>query len=158
MVFSCRIPVDSHISKKNNRPIHGRGEKKWIGKSERLRSAETFMHLALKSEKNRHRILKPLTGDIHATFRFFLKDYFTLKNERNRAMPDLSNLLELPQDCLQSSGVILNDCDIVCLDGSGRFPGEENVLEIELRILHSKLYDRRQRFNVCPRCHWPTNP
>lgn len=140
--FFISIPVESHVVKKNNRPILGRGEKKWIGKSPKLKSAEEYLTYYLLSAKHQRR-LDPLKGDIHAVFRFYMTNYFTKDGKRSRAIADLSNLIELPQDCLQAAGIIENDNDIVCLDGSGRFPGKENVLEIELRVLDDGIYARR---------------
>jgi Holliday junction resolvase RusA-like endonuclease len=63
-------------------------------------------------------------------FRFFFLDYYTKTGERRRTLPDLSNLYEMPQDCLQTAGIIDNDTDIISHDGSRRLPGVENRLEI----------------------------
>lgn len=133
--YFISIEVESHVVKKNNRPIHGRGQKKWIGKSNRLRTMEDFLKLQFRSRANALGIRRPLSGDIHAIFRFYITNYYTAKKERSRSIPDLSNLIQLPEDCLQAAGVIENDSDIVCLDGSGRFPGDKNILEIELKVL-----------------------
>lgn len=137
--FKVSFPVEYHVSKKNNRPIFGRGEKKWIGKSDRLKKAEAFLTLIFKSVVARSSTA-PLKGDIHATFRFYFKDYFTKDGHRSKRLPDLSNLIQLPEDCLQTAGVIENDTDIVSLDGSGRFPGDDNRLEIELRVINDGLF------------------
>lgn len=55
-------------------------------------------------------------------------------------MPDLSNLIELPADCLQSAGIIENDTDIVSFNGTGRFPGKQNELEIEIYVIQDGLW------------------
>jgi len=138
--FYFKTKIEAHVVKKNNRPIHGRGDKKWIGKSSRLRNAESWLDLALRSYANQIGFRTPLAGDIHATFRFYFNNYFTVKNERSRTLPDLSNLFELPQDCLQSAGIIVNDTDIVSLNGSGRFPSKDNELEIELYLIKQGIY------------------
>lgn len=138
--FYFRIKIDSHVVKKNNRPIHGRGQKKWIGKSARLRNAEQWLSHTLKSYANQIGFGTPLIGDIHAIFRFYFKDYFTKDNKRSRSMPDLSNLFELPADCLQSAEIIQNDTDIVSFNGSGRFPSKLNELEIELYVIKNGIF------------------
>lgn len=153
--FYAQIPVEYHAIKKNNRPIHGRGQRKWLGKSPRLKKAELDLILILRKLWG-HK--SPLKGDIWAIFRFYTTGYFTAKNVRNRQMFDLSNAIELPQDCLQTAGVIENDTDIVSLDGSGRFPGTKNILEIELYVLHGGIYERRTGNLECPRCHRFTGP
>jgi Holliday junction resolvase RusA-like endonuclease len=144
--FYFSTNIESHVVKKNNRPIHGRGQKKWIGKSDRLRTAEQWLILELKSWANNIGMKEPLRGDIHAIFRFYFDSYWTANNRRSRTLPDLSNLLELPQDCLQCARIIDNDTDVCCLDGSGRFPGIRNRLEIELYILDAGLFERRSNF------------
>jgi Holliday junction resolvase RusA-like endonuclease len=138
--FYFRTKIESHVVKKNNRPIHGRGQKKWIGKSTRLRNAEQWLGLALKSYANQIGFNAALVGDLHIIFRFYFKDYFTKQNKRSRTMPDLSNLIELPADCLQSAGIIENDTDIVSFNGTGRFPGKQNELEIEIYVIQDGLW------------------
>jgi Holliday junction resolvase RusA-like endonuclease len=130
-IFWITLDVEDHVVKKNNRPIHGRGQKKWIGKSNRLKQAENYLTLAFKSRMNKLG-LQTITGDIHAEFQFYFRDFFTKEGKRSRRLPDLSNLIQLPEDCLQSAGVIENDTDIVCLDGSGRFPYVKNALMVKL--------------------------
>lgn len=125
------IQVNRHIVKKNRRPIHGRGTNKWIGKSEELRTAEQQLTLEMMSYKNQNN-LEMLKGDLHISFVFYMSNYFNKDGTRNRNMADLSNLIELPQDCLQYAGIIENDTDVISLDGSRRIHAIENKLEINI--------------------------
>ena len=53
-------------------------------------------------------------------------------------MPDLSNLYQLPEDCLQQAGIIENDNLIESHDLSRRLHGPQNELEIFiLRFQHA---------------------
>lgn len=152
LFLSFEVPF--HAVKKNGRVIHGRGEKKWIGKSSRLKSAEEYMSLQFRQALQKlPRGFTPLKGDIHAIYRFYIPSYFTKDGKRSRKIPDLSNLLELPSDELQKAGLIEDDSDIVSFDGSGRFPGENNVLEIELRVIKDGVYgsQRCPLAKDCPR-------
>lgn len=144
--FSIYIPVEKHISKKNNRPIW-RGR---IGKSKDLLEAEKFLTLTFKSKKNELR-LPTLKGDLWVIFRFYFKDYHTKDGRRSARVNDLSNLYELPQDCLQAAGVIENDSDIVSHDRSRRLPGKENAIEIE--IYQFREFERLPTQDTCPVCH-----
>ncbi len=71
-----------------------------------------------------------ITDPIHVCFKFIFNDFFTKKNEQRRTLPDLSNLVQLPEDVLQKAGIIQNDSQIMSLDGSRRLPGSSNYLEI----------------------------
>ena len=145
-IFSIYLPVEKLISKKNNRPIW-RGR---IGKSKDLLNAEKYLIAAFKSRKNELRI-PTLKGDLWVIFRFYFKNYHTKDGRRSERVNDLSNLYELPQDCLQAAEVIENDSDIVSHDRSRRLPGKENAIEIE--IYQFKEFDRLPTQNTCPVCH-----
>ncbi len=101
--------------KKNGRPIFVRGGRPFLGKSDRLHTAEEAAVWELKSQMRSYAQF-PIKGPIQIKFLFFRKD--------KRAV-DLSNLYEFPQDCLQSVGVIENDAQIQSHDGSrkGYDPG-----------------------------------
>jgi len=133
MLFHCVIPVEDHVVKKNNRPIYRRHDgTPFIGKGPRLREAEEYMTLRFRSEANRAGLYSPITGNIWAVFLFrFEKNWFYTKTGAEREnIADLSNLIELPQDCLQEAGVIKNDSRIVSLDLSRRLPADDYSLEV----------------------------
>lgn len=127
LLFETSIKVESHVSKKNNRPIYGRGSRKFIGKSDKLLVAEKYLTQMLYLEKLRQK-LDTIMGDIHCEMHFI----FSKENSRSYKLCDLSNLYELPQDCLQESGIIENDRFIQSHDGSRKYLGEENILKIRI--------------------------
>lgn len=133
IVFYAKIDVDRHVSKKNNRPIFRAGGKAFLGKSQALRYAEDKMVLQLRSQRNHLRIAEPIRHDLWCLLLFFFKDYHLKKeSKRSQRVNDLSNLFELPADCLQTAGVIENDSQICSFDLSRRLPGDKNQVEIFL--------------------------
>jgi Holliday junction resolvase RusA-like endonuclease len=137
-LFHIVIPVDKHLTKKNGkRAFHDKKSgKTWVTSKPGVREQEEEMVLILMSAKNSMRKTFPFTQDIHAEFIFTFDDYYTKQLERRKNLPDLSNLIELPQDALQKAGIIENDTQICYLDGSTRKPGDRNVLEIYLWSVH----------------------
>ncbi len=133
-LFFARFPVISHVVKKNNRPIHraGRGGQSFLGKGPKLVKAENEMHKAFTYRKMEQAITKPFNCELHACFHFTFNDYWTKKNERRKTLPDLSNLIQLPEDMLQETGIIENDSLIMSLDGSRRLAGPTNYIEVWL--------------------------
>lgn len=129
------IPVESHVTKKNNRPIMrtggGRG-KTFIGKSNRLRNAEMHYNIVLRRQAEDQHIEKAFDEPLWIIFHFFIKpeDYFTKKGQVSLTLPDLSNLYQLPEDCLQKSGIIKNDSLIHSHDLSRRLVSDDSRLEI----------------------------
>lgn len=122
------IDVESHVVKKNNRPIF-RGR---IGKSEKLRSAERHLTISLRSQGNKQGLYNPINEPIWAVFMFHFprEVYMTKKGVISEKLPDLSNLIQLPEDCLQDAGIIKNDTLIHSLDLSRRIIGPSYKLEI----------------------------
>lgn len=143
VLFYAMIPVDRHVSKKNSRPVYSRGGRPFIGKSDLLRTAEEHLVGALK---DRLPDLKGemIKGSIHCTFVFGIEkgQYYTKKGIRSMKLPDLSNLIQLPEDALQKAGIIENDTNILSLDGSRRIPSNSNYIEITIRpFLGGSLLD-----------------
>jgi Holliday junction resolvase RusA-like endonuclease len=140
ILFYAKIDVDHHISKKNNRPIFGRGGKSFLGKSQKLRDAENSMVLQLRSQGNKYRIIEPIRSDLWCVFLFYFKNYNLRKKERrNKKLNDLSNLFELPADCLQEAKIIEDDGQIQSFDLSRRLPADHNYLELFLISYNNSL-------------------
>jgi Holliday junction resolvase RusA-like endonuclease len=133
-LFKCSLLLDHHAIKKNSREIHRNWKtgQPFIGKNQKLTVAENILLTKLIYMRNKHRIFEPISEDIQVKFIFYCKNYYTKKNERSKNLPDLENLISLPQDCLQKAEIILNDRLIQSLDGSRIKPGEENRLDIEI--------------------------
>lgn len=139
LLFHCDIPVAKHVVKKNNRPIFkGRGGKPFLGKSEELKYSELYMCQELRKRANKAELYKPITDPLWAMFlfNFEMKDFFVQtgkdKGRPKKTIPDLSNLYEFPQDCLEEAHVIENDNQIWSHDLSRRRVGQENSIEIYL--------------------------
>lgn len=135
-LFHAKIPVTAHVIKKNNRPIHRRGRKPFIGKSAKLRNQEINLRKQLDQIAAAQGIKFPIRDNIHAIFHF----HFGPELSRSFALSDLSNLFEIVSDSLQSTkkgafkigGVIENDRQIKSFDGSRKFKNRTSFLEIFL--------------------------
>jgi Holliday junction resolvase RusA-like endonuclease len=133
ILFYAKIDVDHHVSKKNNRPIFRAGQRSFMGKSQKLRTAEDAMVLQLRSEANKFGVSKPIGSDLWALCLFYFENYNLRKKEkRSKRLNDLSNLFELPMDCLETAGIIEDDTQICSFDLSRRLPGDHNMLELFL--------------------------
>lgn len=135
-LYHTFFKVDKHVVKKNSRPIHRnlRTGAPYIGKSTELYKAETEMTNAFRLHRIRNEQFETINERIWAVFWFFFpqSDYFTKKGEISGRLPDLSNLYELPQDCLQKACIIRNDSLIKSHDLSRILPGEEYAIEVFL--------------------------
>ena len=144
LMFHCYIPVESHVIKKNNRPIHiGKGGKRFIGKSARLNNAEHYLTMKLRAEGNRVGLFKTITEPVWVTFFFIYpeEEFYTSKGTISKRLGDLSNLYQLPEDCLQGAGLIENDNQIWAHDMSRKIAGKEFAIEIYLwRYQHSSKF------------------
>lgn len=122
------LEVGRHIPKKNGRPIFKAGSRPFLGKSTELRHAEQRMTADIARLYGGEILNKRLWVIMHF---YFPKDvYFTQKGEISKNLPDLSNLYELPQDCLTKAGVIADDTLIDSHDLSRRLVGDRYKLEI----------------------------
>lgn len=131
LLFSAKVYVDRHVSKKNGRDTHGRGRRRFPGKSPKLRTAENTYMFQLLKQKRAHGINEPIRSDVHLLCRFYFKNYYLKRKKvRSRKLNDQSNLYELPQDILKKAGIIEDDCQVCSHDGSRRLPGDSNYTEI----------------------------
>lgn len=134
VLFHAYIPLASHCVKKNSRPIF-RNQKTgrvFLGKSPALHSAEETIVTHFKSIKNRCHLLEPIKDPVWmmALFKFSHEQFYTKKGLISKNLPDQSNLYQLPEDCLQQAGVIVDDGQIYSHDWSRRLPWHETALEI----------------------------
>lgn len=128
MIFEATIPVFRHIVKKNSRPIW-RGR---IGKSKELVAAEEYLTAYLKNFLDKHH---PITDKVGCCLTFI----FGPDQKRSYSLTDISNLYELPQDCLQKSGILKNDRLIAHHDGSRKKLGARTLLKIKLSLYNEEL-------------------
>lgn len=130
-LFYARFPVESHVSKKNNRPIFNAGKNPFIGKSQKLRDAELHMTARLKMHM-RSLNIQTIHQDVEVTFTFYFANYY-VDGRRSKRIPDLSNLIQLPEDCLVQAGILGDDQQIASYDGTRRVPSDRNEIEIVIK-------------------------
>lgn len=116
-----------------------------MGKRPALSSMERWMTLEMKNQANKQGFKQVIDEPLWAIFHFYftIDKYMTARNRINLKLPDLSNLYELPQDCLQDAGIISNDTLIHSHDLSRRLIGQENKLEIFLLKYDISSIDNR---------------
>lgn len=128
-LFKINLEVNKNWSQKNNNRIRFTGKRFFLGKQEALIRDRDYLVLALKNAwKNKPTI----NGPIHAKFTFGFANYYTAKGKMNLKLGDLSNLVQLPEDCLQKAGIIADDALIMSLDGTRKTPSVKNELTIEI--------------------------
>lgn len=131
LLFHAKIPVARHMSKKNSRPIHKRGARSFIGKSDDLIKMEKYLRWAFLGAFQ-DQVQTPINEPIHAIYHF----HFGPDISRAYALSDLSNLFEIVSDSLQCTkkyaGVIKNDRQIKAYDGSRKFKNKTSFLEVFL--------------------------
>jgi len=136
MLFHIYTPIESHVVKKNGRPIfrNKRTGMRFTGKSERLINAENFLINKLQRHAEKLEMQEPIQDDVWAIFLFHYhrEEWFTKNHIRRKDLPDLSNLYCLPEDCLQKAGVLANDNLIMAHDLSRKMVSKETALEIYL--------------------------
>lgn len=117
IAFLTLFEIESHLSKKNNRPVYGNR----IGKSARLIKAEKYLRSFFDIFKERQQIKAPIRDYMHllCVHYYHINDFCGKNRTIKLTLPDDSNLIELPQDCLQEAGIIHNDSFIRNRDGSG---------------------------------------
>ena len=137
ILFKCKIIVPKHGIKKNGKMIrkNWRTGQRFIGSNPKAQALENQLTQKFLIEKLKQRV-ETITTDINAKFTFYFPKsvYFTKKGHRNKNLPDLSNLIETPQDALQEARILFDDNLICSLDGSSRQPIDDNNywLEVEL--------------------------
>lgn len=137
ILFRALIPVEKHAVKKNGRNIYRnrKTNRVFLGKSEKLVSAENYLINHFFNLKFKQR-LETIDCAINAQFIFYFPEsvYFTKKGLRNQKLPDISNLYQIVEDCLETAKIISNDTNIDSHNGSQRRPiaNENHYLEIVL--------------------------
>lgn len=132
-LFYCKFIVPRHSSKKNEKVARKSGRRLFIGKSEKARFAENWMIQKMIEHRG---LQKTIESDVSIKFLFHFpaEVYITKAGTRSKKLNDLSNLVELPADCLQKTGIILNDQQICSLDGSRRLESPDGNYWLEIEI------------------------
>lgn len=128
VIFHADFSVIHHAVKKNGRSFNrftGRPYKSAnLLRDENHLSAQLIRHSVGKT--------KNINQPIWVIFEFQteFKNYFTKNGVPKKTLPDLSNLYELPQDCMQRVGIIENDNLIKAHDWSRHVPGPETRFRV----------------------------
>ena len=132
ILFYANLEVPNHVTKKNGRPvfINKYTNKAVMGKTYKLKNAESSMKLQLRSIANKQHLYTAINEPIWVIFHFYFDNFYNKDGTINKKIPDLSNLYELPQDILQEAGIIHDDNLIHSHDLSRKLPGMHNKLEI----------------------------
>ena len=131
MLLSFKIEVDKIWSMKNNNRIRKSGNRIFVGKEQALIRDKNYLILKLRQAWEQ----KPaIQYPVHATFIFHFANFYTKQNKMNMRLGDLTNIIQLPEDCLQSAGVIQDDCLIYSLDGSRKYPSKDDKNYIEIHL------------------------
>lgn len=139
LIFKCKVYVKHHTVKKNNRPIfrNKATNKVFLGKSTKLKEAENNLIAELRRAWfNSPDLPKtPIAYPVNVKMIFFFneQEFFTKKGKVSKHIPDLSNLYQLVEDCLEKASILENDFYISGHDGSRRSPTlDQSYLEIEI--------------------------
>lgn len=156
LLFFFSMELDErwgHQVKKNGRNIFFNKKlgRSILTQSADLERAQSELIANLQLQARSQQIYKPFEGRLWmmAHFYFPRDRYYTKGGEISETLPDLSNLLELPQDCMQppkviktgkragrtvrqGANIISNDSHIDSLDGCRRLPGNGYKLELFL--------------------------
>jgi Holliday junction resolvase RusA-like endonuclease len=133
-LFKCIIELPKHAIKKNGKSI-------FQNKSTGQRFIASNSKLLKEKLKQR---IDTIECDVNVKFIFGIPSsvYFTKKQTRSSRVPDLSNMVEAPQDAMQKVGIITNDSNIYSLNGSCRVPIEGAVYKLFIEITKIEEKDR----------------
>ena len=147
LIFHSVFEVSFHGSLKNDKIIRQSGFKRFIGTKDRTKALknEIVAKLMQSSRKAIYSENKPYLTNINfpirAQFLFiYAKDILITKRQTlNMKSGDLSNLYQLPEDALQSAGILENDCWIKSHSGSDIMISPDNKFYLEISLF--KLND-----------------
>lgn len=134
-IFYAQVPVIKHLAKKNSRVIMKRGGRVILGKTAALLKAERDMLWQLGGQKRAIKLQYPIDFPVRCVFKFHCTNLLTRDKKTKRlrlseTIGDLSNLYQLPEDCLEEAGILAGDHLIMSHDGSRKIQSTQNMLEI----------------------------
>ncbi len=143
LVFHSIIQVFRHGVLKNSKRIlkNRRTGRTFLGSSVDALAQKRHLTNSLLQQnrtglafESKYRQIEPTSLAIEFLFAYPYKEIITKKGLLNRRSGDLSNLYQLPEDCLQAAGLILDDALIVSHAGSAKVlsPDENYYLSIKI--------------------------
>lgn len=138
VIFKIEVEVERHFVLKNSKNIrlNRRTGQRFIASNDDVVEGKKYLERIFRENFSG----EPIKSYVNMKCEFiFPHSYFyTKKNERSRRVADISNLYQLVEDALESSGVLESDNLIESHDGSRRSPGpvgeERSWLRIELSL------------------------
>jgi Holliday junction resolvase RusA-like endonuclease len=138
-LFKIEVEVERHFILKNSKNIrvNRRTGNRFIASNNDVVEGKDFLTRVFRENFNGQRIESYVNAKMVFIFPHSL--FYTKKNERSRRIADLSNLYQVVEDALESSGVLLSDNLIEAHDGSRRLPGpigeDRFWLQVELSLV-----------------------
>lgn len=143
--FKASFPMPSHFVKKNGRgktiKRNWKTKKNFIGKSDEAYCAENVLINRLILAKRQMSQTEILSEDLWliVIFEFKKEDYFAKTGIRKKTSPNVSNLVQIVEDCLQApkknskgSSIIVDDDQIRSLDWTRAVAGDSTQLHLYL--------------------------
>lgn len=135
-IFDVTAVVKKHFIKKNSRNIriHKPTGRMFPGKNSELLAGEYNLIRQFSPKRPEKMIKFPVRAQFDFYFPMSVMFCQSGPNKGNFSgkLPDLSNLYQLPEDCLQQARIIENDQLICSHDGSRRLLGQSYMLRVRL--------------------------
>lgn len=130
VLFQCAFDVSKHFSQKNTKRIF----RNRLIQDPKEQHHKNYLIQKLIIARLKNKLIEPISCDINLsiTFVFPKTVYFTKKGLRNKKIPDLSNLIQGPEDALAKASIIVDDTQVIGLDNCQRIAGEAYRLIITI--------------------------
>lgn len=135
-IFSSVFSLPAHGIKKNNKQIryNRRTGKSFIASNQNVLNLEQMLTKLLYLDNKDKNVFIDYPIRAMFLFKFPLKEYYTKRKTINQRLGDLSNLYQLPEDCLEKAGILKNDALIMSHDGSRKLPTDKLTCELEIYL------------------------
>ena len=136
VLFECAFDVSKHFSQKNTKRIF----RNRLVQDPKEQHHKNYLIQKLNLARLKNKLDEPISCDINLSIAFIFPKsvYFTKKNQRSKKLPDLSNLIQGPEDALIKARIIEDDTQVISLDNCQRVAGE--AYRIVLRITKANDY------------------
>lgn len=139
VVFKIEVEVERHFILKNSKNIrvNRRTGSRFIASNDNVVEGKKYLERIFRENFSGEMIKNYV--NMKCEFVFPHSVFYTKKNERSRRIADMSNLYQVVEDALESSGVLESDNLIESHDGSRRLSGpvgeERFWLQVEISLL-----------------------
>ena len=138
VLFKCSFDVSKHFSQKNTKRIF----KNRLVQDPKEQHHKNYLIQKLIIAKLKNKLDEPIKCDINLsiTFVFPYSVYFTKKDQRSKKIPDLSNIIQGPEDALIKAKIIEDDTQVIGLDGCQRIAGDKYSILITITKANDYSY------------------